>query len=71
MLIVLSSVYLGWHSAIDGYVSVIVVVIAHICVRKLGQAQGNLHSLGRVQQAQVNKLMQGESHGMAGKTTVR
>lgn len=69
-LIILSSVYLGWHYAIDGYVSVIVVVIAHICVRKLGQVRWNLHSFGRVQQAQVTRLMQGESHGMAGKTTV-
>lgn len=29
MLIVVSSVYLGWHYAIDGYVSIVVVVLAH------------------------------------------
>lgn len=29
MLIVVSSVYLGWHYAIDGYVSVVVVALAH------------------------------------------
>ncbi|MBX9466781.1 MAG: phosphatase PAP2 family protein [Rhizobium sp.] len=29
MLIVASSVYLGWHYAIDGYVSIVVVVLVH------------------------------------------
>lgn len=29
VVIVMSSVYLGWHYAIDGYVSIVVVVLAH------------------------------------------
>jgi hypothetical protein len=29
LLIVASSVYLGWHYAIDGYVSILVVILAH------------------------------------------
>lgn len=33
--IVLSSVYLGWHYAIDGYVSVIVVGVAHFALRRV------------------------------------
>lgn len=34
LLIVASSVYLGWHYAIDGYVSILVVVFAHGLLKK-------------------------------------
>jgi membrane-associated phospholipid phosphatase len=33
LLIIASSVYLGWHYAIDGYVSVVVVVFAHVALK--------------------------------------
>lgn len=35
LLIIASSVYLGWHYAIDGYVSVFVVVLAHWALKAL------------------------------------
>lgn len=50
-VVLISSVYLGWHYAIDGYVSVVAVVLAHLAIQKLGQLQGNLPSAGRVQEA--------------------
>jgi hypothetical protein len=34
-LIVLSSVYLGWHYAIDGYISIALVVSGHFLVRRI------------------------------------
>jgi membrane-associated phospholipid phosphatase len=49
-LIALSSVYLGWHYAIDGYISIVLVVFSHFLVRRLvptgdawrpGLARGN------------------------------
>lgn len=38
-LVILSSVFLGWHYAIDGYVSAIVVAAGHFALRALFQRQ--------------------------------
>lgn len=46
VMVLASSVYLGWHYAIDGYTSIIIVVSGHFLVRRflpdsLPQARGN------------------------------
>ena len=38
--VLFSSVYLGWHYAIDGYVSIIVVTAAHFVLRRMMQGAG-------------------------------
>lgn len=41
LFIVASSVYLGWHYAIDGYVSIVVVVIAHGLLKSWDARRGS------------------------------
>ena len=52
VLIVASSVYLGWHYAIDGYVSILVVVLAHKAGRRLSVFRRNQLGPGDVHGAQ-------------------
>jgi hypothetical protein len=34
-IILVSSVWLGWHYAIDGYISILVVLLLHACIRRV------------------------------------
>lgn len=51
--IVASSVYLGWHYAIDGYASIIVVLALHVLVRKAWRAPASRASTRAARPAAV------------------
>ena len=56
-LILASSVYLGWHYAVDGYVSIAVVLAIHLVVRRFASRAvlpGEPHPVGSVIDARVS-----------------